>query len=312
LLVIKTYEREYYDLLAKLQRVDDSVKAIRNSKNLKNLFILIREIGNFMNRKQVHGFKLSSLQKLSFIKDSNNETTFLHYVEKIIRRAYPEYMGFLQELSLLQDSSKISIEQLTQDIKGFIASVQNIDSSIESGNLCDASKFHPDDRILDKLKPRLPEAKRKVKLMETQHELVLKDFKKLMKYFGENSNDPVARTTFLQNFHEFVNDFSKVQSENFKNEEKIKVYEKRKEMILQNKKKSKELRTKSVDNINTEPVEDDVVEKLLKKLKGVSNDRRRTSTSGNLTGLPNKRNPNDNELFDRAQSMLEGTKNIDV
>lgn len=311
LLVIKTYEKDYYDLLAKLQRVDDSIQAIKNSKNLRELFLLIREIGNFMNRKQVHGFKLSSLQKLSFLKDSDNKTTLLHYVEQIVRKAYPEYLGFLQELSLLQETSKISIEQLSQDITTFVNSVQNIGKSIESGNLSDPSKFHPDDKVLKKLKPRLPEAKRKMQLLEAQHELVLKDFEKIMKYFGENTKDTVARSIFLESFLQFTNDFKKAQSENKEKEEKQKIYQKRKEMMLLQNKKAKE-RSKSVDELKQND-EEDVVENLLKKLKGVSATRRRVSTSDGLTmPAPSRRNTENDELLSRAQSMLQGTKNINV
>lgn len=307
LLVIKTYEKEYHDLVSKIQRVDDSVKAIKNSKALKNLFIIIREIGNFMNRKQVDGFKLASLSKLSFVKD-HNQKTFLHYVEKVIRTAYPEYLTFLQELLLLQDTAKISIEQLSADINSFIQSVRNIERSVESGNLSDPKVFHPQDRFLAKVSPRLPEALRKCQLLEDQHRFIISDFEKLMKYFGENSADSTARSTFLQKFLDFVTDFKRVRTENQENEEKNKIYEKRKEMMLQSK-KAKKIRIQSTGNDAGN--EDDVVGNLLKRLKGVSAERRRLSTSG--AQAPARARPiadGDNLLLSRAQTMLEDTKGI--
>jgi hypothetical protein len=307
LLVIKTYEKDYHDLVAKIQRVDDSVKAIRNSKALKNLFIIIREIGNFMNRKQVDGFKLASLSKLSFIKD-HNQKTFLHYVEKVVRTAYPEYLKFLEELLLLQETAKISTEQLSTDITAFIKSVRNIELSVQSGNLSDSKTFHPDDRVLTKINPKLPEALRKCQLLEDQHKFIIGDFEKLMKYFGENPADSVSRSTFLQKFQDFANDFKRAQKENLDNEEKNKIYQKRKELMLQSK-KAKEIRTKSEGNGNE--TEDDVVANLLKRLKGASSERRRVSTSG--VAVPSRSRSvtdEDNKLLSRAKTMLEDTRGI--
>jgi hypothetical protein len=307
LLVIKTYEKDYHDLVAKIQRVDDSVKAIKNSKALKNLFIIIREIGNFMNRKQVDGFKLASLSKLSFIKD-HNQKTFLHYVEKVVRTAYPEYLKFLQELLLLQETAKISTEQLSTDITTFIKSVRNIELSVQSGNLSDSKTFHPDDRVLAKINPKLPEALRKCQLLEDQHKFIIGDFEKLMKYFGENPADSVSRSTFLQKFQDFANDFKRAQKENLDNEEKNKIYQKRKELMLQSK-KAKEIRTKSEGNGNE--TEDDVVANLLKRLKGASSERRRVSTSG--VAVPSRSRSitdEDNKLLSRAKTMLEDTRGI--
>ncbi|ODV76190.1 formin BNR1 [Cyberlindnera jadinii NRRL Y-1542] len=311
LLVVKTYEKDYQDLLTKLQRVDDSVQAIKNSKALKNLFVLIREIGNFMNRKQVEGFRLSSLSKLNFVKDQNQKT-FLHYVEKVIRRAYPEYLTFLQELILLQDTSKISVDQLSADTLTFVQSIRNIQKSIESGNLSNPKVFHPDDRVLTKVSVKLPGALRKCQLLEDQHKLIMNDFDKLMIYFGEDSSDTVAKSTFLQKFLDFMHDFKKVQIENIDSEEKDKIYQKGKELMLQSK-KAREQRSKSEGGGNDS--EHDVVDNLLKRLKGISSDRRRVSTGAINTTTPStarstRSTEDDIKLLSRAQTMLEDTKEI--
>jgi len=308
LLMIKTYEKEYYDLSRKIQVLDDSIKSVKNSKNLKNIFVLIREIGNFMNKNPVEGFKLTSLQKLNFIKDQN-QNTFLQYLEKVIRRAYPEYLNFIVELSSLQYSAKLSVEQLSIDIESFIKTIKSVESSIESGNLSDPKKLHPDDRVLTKVLPRLPEARRKYQLLEDQHKLVINDFDKLMRYFGENPSESIARATFFPKFQEFISDFKRVQKQNLEEEEKIKIYEKRKAMMLMNKKAREESRGSSTDSLATDGTkqEDDVVDNLLKKLKGVSIERR-----SSLTAVPRSRDLDhgDSQLINRAQTLLEGTKNI--
>lgn len=316
LLVIKTYERDYYDLLTKLQKVDDSVKAIRESENLKGLFLLIREIGNFMNRKSVEGFKLASLSKLGFIKDAGNQGSFLHYVERVIRRMYPEYLGFLQELGLLAETARINIDQLTADIQTFISSVKNIQTSMKDGNLSDSSKFHPDDMILSKLKPKLPQAIQRCEMLENQQKFIMQDFSKLMKYFSENDKDGNSRNTFLLKFFEFLNDFKKVQVENFESEEKAKIQEKRKLMALESQKKSKEIKLSQ----SKEDQESDLIfESLIKRLKSTKvSEKRRVSSTSELM-MQNKdrlllssgvREADDNEIITRAQTLLKETQNI--
>lgn len=85
LTVVTSYEREYNELLAKLRKVDKAVSALQESDNLRNVFNVILAVGNFMNdtSKQAQGFKLSTLQRLTFIKDTTNSMTFLNYVEKL-------------------------------------------------------------------------------------------------------------------------------------------------------------------------------------------------------------------------------------
>lgn len=308
LLMIKTYEKEYYELSKRVQRLDESVKAIKNSKNLKNIFVLIREIGNFMNRSPVDGFKLTSLQKLNFIKDQN-QNTFLQYLEKVIRRAYPEYSNFIQELSSLQDTAKMSVEQVTVDIESYINAIKSVERSVESGNLSDPKKLHSDDRILTKVLPRLPEAKRKYQLLEDQYKFAVSDFDKLMRYFGENPSDKIARATFLQKFQEFIDDFKRVQKQNLAEEEKVRIYEKRKAMMLMNKEAKERAKTTTAgsdSNVDSKQ-EEDVVDSLLRKLKGVSAERR-SSTAG--TSRSRSLDQEDTKLLTRAQTLLEGTKNL--
>ena len=122
---------------------------------------------SFMNdsSKQAQGFKLSTLQRLTFIKDEKNSMTFLNYVEKIIRENYPEYTNFIEELDPVLSVTKVSIEQLTNDCKEFSQSILNVERSIEIGNLSDPSKFHPLDKVLNKVVPVLPDARKKADLL---------------------------------------------------------------------------------------------------------------------------------------------------
>ncbi|KAM9886865.1 hypothetical protein OXX69_013562, partial [Metschnikowia pulcherrima] len=79
-----SYEKDYEDLVKKLRSIDAAVGSIKHSKHLRSVFDIILAVGNYMNdtSKQAKGFRLSSLQRLGFVKDDKNSMSFLHYVEK--------------------------------------------------------------------------------------------------------------------------------------------------------------------------------------------------------------------------------------
>ncbi|GME78507.1 unnamed protein product [Ambrosiozyma monospora] len=161
---ILNYEKDYEDLVKKLETVDVALDSLESSDNLRQVFDIILVVGNYMNdtSKQAQGFKLSSLQRLTFLKDHKNTFSFLHYVEKIIRENYPELLNFVLELKTTFPAAKVSIEQLKQDCAIFSASIKNIDSSLQNGNLSDSSTFHPEDKFLKTVLRGLPHAREEV------------------------------------------------------------------------------------------------------------------------------------------------------
>lgn len=261
--LMATYEKDYEDLTHKLRSLDTAVDSIKQSKHLKSVFEIILTVGNYMNdsSKQAQGFKLSSLQRLSFMKDDKNSMTFLHYVEKIIRTQYPELLQFMEELNLCIQIAKFSIEGIQTDCRDYIQSIKNVQSSIDIGNLSDVSKFHPQDRVLKVVIPGLPKAKRKSELLKDQSYYTFKEFDKLMSYFGEDSSDPFIRNSFISKFSNFIGDFKKAQTDNIKREEELRLYEQRKKLLEAQQRKTPTKTPEESGNDN------DVMDSLLEKLK---------------------------------------------
>ena len=56
----------------------------------------------------------------------------------------------------------------------------------------------------------------------------MKEFDDLMKYFGEDPTDQFVKNSFISKFTDFMKDFKRVQAENIKREEELRVYEQRK------------------------------------------------------------------------------------
>jgi len=63
-------------------------------------------VGNYMNdsRKQASGFKLQSLSRMAGVKDEQN-ISFLHHVEKVVRTAFPDLESFLEDLKPCREAA---------------------------------------------------------------------------------------------------------------------------------------------------------------------------------------------------------------
>ena len=265
-----SYEKDYEDLVKKLRSIDAAVSSIKHSKHLRSVFDIILAVGNYMNdtSKQAKGFRLSSLQRLGFVKDDKNSMSFLHYVEKTIRTNYPEVLDFLEELAVCAEVAKYSIEVLSSDTREYAQLIKNVQSSIDFGNLSDVSKFHPQDRVLKLVSPLLPKAKKKAELLLDQASFTFKEFDNLMLYFGEDPTDSFVRNSFISKFTNFMIEFKKAQRENMKREEELKVYEQRKR-LLENANKQTQAKQ---DSVESDP-ETNVMDTLLEKLKAAGSER---------------------------------------
>ncbi|AMD21991.1 HFR136Wp [Eremothecium sinecaudum] len=232
LLVLLTYERDYYDTLYKLQRIDDATKAIRNSTKLKHLFFLIVEVGNYMNNKQAPGIQLSSLNKFAFTKTcKDNNLSFIHVIEHIVRTRYPELHDFMDDLEKISDVSNFIVQHVEEESQEFYEKIYNLERSLSVGKLSDTSKFHPKDNFLAKTESNMCHARKKADLLKGQCTLTMGDFNKLMRYWAENPNNMHQRNTFFQKFIDFITLFKKAIKENSEREEIRRVCEQRRLLI---------------------------------------------------------------------------------
>ena len=157
--------------------------------------------------KQATGFKLGSLQRLINTKDDQNRRNFLDFVERTVRSKFPEYEAFLDELYECHSLEKADVDHLMKESKIFIDNINNIQGSVDFGNLSDKSKFHPQDRVLQVLLPILPEARKKAGYISDHLKEMKTTFDQLMTYFGEDPNDESARKGFFRKISQFLKDY---------------------------------------------------------------------------------------------------------
>ena len=209
LALTRTFEAEYDDVADKLKEIVRVSESLRDSVSLMNILGLILDIGNYMNdsNKQANGFKLSSLARLGLVKDEKNETTFADLVERIVRTQFPEWEGFVDDIAGVVAAQKLNVDQLQQDAKKYIDNIRNVQASLDSGNLSDPKKFHPQDRVSQVVQRSMKEARRKAEQMQLYLEEMTRTYDDIMQFYGEDSADENARRDFFSKLASFVTEW---------------------------------------------------------------------------------------------------------
>lgn len=206
LALTRNFEAEYDEISSKLKQVVAVSESLRDSVKLMPVFGLILDIGNYMNdsNKQAVGFKLSSLARLGMVKDDKNESTLMDYVERVVRRQYPQYEGFIEDIGGVVAAQKLNVEQLQADAKRYIDNISNVQASLDAGNLSDPRKFHPEDRVSQVVQRSMKEARRKAEQMGLYLEEMKRVFDDILTFFGDDNKDENARREFFGKLANFV------------------------------------------------------------------------------------------------------------
>lgn len=206
LALTRTFEKEYDDISEKLQQIVAVSDSIRDSVSLMNVLGLILDIGNYMNdaNKQATGFKLSSLARLGMVKDDKNESTFADLVERIVRTQYPAWESFVDDIWGVVGAQKVNVEQVKQDARRYIDNINKVQMSLDSGNLSDPKRFHPDDKVSQVVQRAMKEARRKAEQLEVFLEDMTKTFEEIIAFYGEDPNDENARREFFPKLAAFI------------------------------------------------------------------------------------------------------------
>lgn len=206
LVLTRTFESEYDEISGQLKEIVKVSESLRDSVALMNILGLILDIGNYMNdsNKQATGFKLSSLGRLGMVKDDKNESTFADLVERIVRNQYPEWEGFIDDIGGVVSAQKLNVEQLRIDAKKYIDNIKNVQSSLDSGNLSDSKKFHPQDRVSQVVQRSMKDARRKAEQLQLYLDEMTRTYDNIMIFYGEDSTDENSRRDFFAKLAVFV------------------------------------------------------------------------------------------------------------
>jgi cytokinesis protein len=271
LALTRSFESEYEEITEKIRQVANVSESLRDSVSLMNVLGLILDIGNYMNdaNKQARGFKLSSLARLGMVKDDKNESTLADLVERIVRQQYPEWEDFANDISGVMTAQKINIEQLQQDAKKYIDNIRNVQMSLDSGNLSDPKKFHPQDRVSQVVQRCMKDARRKAEQMLLYVEEMMKSYNDIMVFYGEDPTDENARRDFFAKLAHFVSDWKKSREKN------VQLEETRKRNEASMKRKNERLKQSSASVLENggslpSPTSTGAMDSLLEKLRAAA------------------------------------------
>ncbi|KAI5804008.1 hypothetical protein DFH27DRAFT_480985 [Peziza echinospora] len=281
LVMTRTMLPDYQELVGKLTQVMKVSDAIRESENFKGILDIILSLGNYMNdaNKQATGFKLGSLQRLVNTKDEKNRRNFLDFVERTVRSKFPQFEEFLEELHECHALEKVDVDNLRKEAKIFIDNVNNIQQSVDFGNLSDKSKFHPQDRTLQVLLPILPEARKKAGYMGDHLKEMSSTYDKLLTLFGEDPTEESARKGFFKKISQFLKDYKASQLKNLDIEEDERRLAKRHEML-------NAAQNKAAEKISPHsPTSTGAMDSLLQKLRDAGPTQRQQREARKLARL---------------------------
>lgn len=161
---------------------------------------------------------------------------------------------------------KINVEQLQADAKKYVANIKNIQSSLDSGNLSDPKKFHPQDRVNQIVQRCMKDARRKAEQMELYVDEMMRTYKDIMTFYGEDPSDENARRDFFAKLASFLGEWRRSKDKNVTMEE----IRKRNEASMKRKHAQLKAQQATVEGGPTSPTSTGAMDSLLEKLRAAA------------------------------------------
>ncbi|KAJ3097871.1 hypothetical protein HDU97_004491 [Phlyctochytrium planicorne] len=221
-------------------------RQIKESKKLSKLLELILVIGNYMNgdsfRGGAYGFSIDTLTKLSDTKTSTGKT-FTYYLASLIEKKAPECKDILSDLTQLEKASKISLQQINQDIAELVKGFRDLESEIKFQQQAPAQAG---DRFVDVFSSFVQQHREHFLEVQGKKSDAETSFKAAVEFFGEETKTATPES-FFSIFWRFVSDLERSRKE-FERDAEVQ----RKAAERADKKKSDVLKSASVDALAEE------------------------------------------------------------
>merc|ERR1719510_873212 len=228
---------------------------LMSNPKLQNLLYLMLVAGNFLNSGgyagNAAGMKISSLHKLTDIRSNKPGMNLLHYVAQQAEQTQPELLSVVEDLAVLEEASKTSIEVLTGDMNKLDSQVKKITNQMKNTNT--------ESDVVSQMEEFLPYASKELECLKNAMEDLSKLQGELAEFFCEDPKSFRIEECFKA-FQQFINNFKKALIDNDKRKEQEKTAEQRRQQreTEQAKRRSGSFQGASKDE-EKEDVEDEVV-----------------------------------------------------
>jgi len=203
------FKFEYRELSENIEEplriLDEAIKQVRKSGNLRAVLTVIRAFGNRMNetnrqRNQADGFMLDILSKLVLLKDTSGAGTLLDFVVKICLENFKTIYRLKEELDLIEVAAKINILAVESDINLL---KERFEVAIFMSEA--VSKDPRPGKYLQVMEPFLNNAKVIVEDFETRFKILNQEFNDLLNFLCY-APAQIENTTF-EEFFSMLNEF---------------------------------------------------------------------------------------------------------
>ncbi|KAL0911468.1 hypothetical protein M5K25_019612 [Dendrobium thyrsiflorum] len=209
------FNNQIADIRKSLYTVDSVCEEIRNSNKLKEIMKKILSLGNTLNRGTARGaavgFRLDSLLKLTDTRATNNKTTLMHYLCKVLDSRSSHLMDFHEDFISLEAASKIQLKALAEEQQGVVKGLEKLETEL----IASENDGIVSEVFCKRLKDFTVAAGAEVRSLTALYTAAENNADGLALYFGE---DP-ARCPFEQvitTLLNFVRMFRRAHEENYK------------------------------------------------------------------------------------------------
>ncbi|CAL4086943.1 unnamed protein product, partial [Meganyctiphanes norvegica] len=186
------YQKKFRERLAECEprtlAVIHASKELQNSKRLKKLMEVVLAFGNYMNkgaRGGAYGFRISSLNKLTDTKSSNNrQITLLHYIIGVCEKQWKEVLKLEDDFPHVKEASKVSITELEKEISQLRQGLDYIEKEVNWHRGQGATP--PGDRFRLVMNEFTALAKDKFTHNECQFKNMKAQFERVVQLYGED------------------------------------------------------------------------------------------------------------------------------
>ncbi|XP_030750836.1 inverted formin-2 [Sitophilus oryzae] len=211
---------------------------LMTNKPLQEVLYMVLVAGNFLNSGgyagDAAGVKLSSLQKITDIRANKPNMNLIHFVALQAEKKNKLLLSFTDNINVLEDAAKTTVEQLHNEITALDIRIRQIDKQIELPTTEPEIKAQMVDFLL-MAQNEVANVQRELKRLDIVR-------KQLADFFCEDSNSFKIEECFRV-FHGFYSKFKQAITENERRriqEEQANARRKQREELLATKRKQME------------------------------------------------------------------------
>ncbi|CBY24229.1 unnamed protein product [Oikopleura dioica] len=132
----KKFTERRSNAISNADAITEACRELKNAKSIRQLFLLVLALGNYMNkgaRGNSPGFKLSSLSKLRDTKTTDGKSTLLHYLVEELETSKNKIS--LDDIEAhtkhLSDARRVDLKQLRNEVKQLRDGLEACDYEIQ-------------------------------------------------------------------------------------------------------------------------------------------------------------------------------------